>query len=264
MKTHTLLLLTSIYLLFAGCASELPATDPIFDNDTPLTKRIKLALDKSYLSQLGINDENAELITAFYKSRSYKPVWANDSTLTDLGQKMDTILSKPNCIGIPNNRWKLSTKKQQEIIAKELILTAQLGFAANDLHNGLLDTAKQAVKPLVWSHLNNWDKKIDTVTNWGNWFAQMGAFHYDYKQLAVGLFNLAYNRSFSNQNFDLPTMKEDSARCYNLARESLIDKGYLEKDAHDTVFLNALEAFQVDNGLKPDAVIVNYTLKALE
>ena len=59
-------------------------------------------------------------------------------------------------------------------------------------------------------------------------------------------------------------MKEDSARCYNLAKESLIDKGYLEKNAADTVFLNALETFQVDNGLKPDAVIGNYTRKALE
>ncbi|ASS48765.1 MAG: hypothetical protein A3D31_06520 [Candidatus Fluviicola riflensis] len=264
MKTHTLLLLTCIYLLFAGCASEIPATDPIFDNDTPLKKRIQLALDKSYLNELGIDDENAELITEFYKSRGYKPLWANDSTLTGLGQKMDTILSKPNCIGIPNNRWKKSDKKQKEIIAKELLLTAKLGFAANDLHNGLLDTAKQAMKPLVWSRLNNWDKQLDTVSNWGYWFAQMGDFRNDYKQLAIGLFDFAYNRSFSDQNFDLPTMKEDSTRCYSLAKESLIDKGYLEKDAVDTVFLNALETFQVDNGLKPDAVIGNYTRKALE
>lgn len=264
MKTHTILLLTSFYLLFAGCGSEIPATDPIFDNDTPLTKRIKLALDKSYLNTLGINDENAELITAFYKSRNYKPLWSNDSTLTGLGQKMDIILSRPNCIGIPNNRWEISTKKQKHIISKELLLTAQLGFAANDLHNGFLDTAKQAMKPLVWSHINNWDKKMDTVTDWGKWFAKMGDFRSDYKQLAVGLFNLAYNRSFSNQVFDLPTMKEDSTRCYNLAKESLVDKGYLEKDAADSVFLNALETFQVDNGLKPDAVIGNYTRKALE
>lgn len=264
MKTHTLLLLGCIYLLFAGCASEIPETDPIFDNKTPLKTRIQLALDKSYLNELGIDDENAALITDFYKSRGYKPVWANDSTLTKLGQKMDTILRKPNCIGIPNNRWKLNAKKQKEIIAQELLLTAKLGFAANDLQNGLLDTAKQAMKPLLWSGLNHWDKQLDTVSNWGYWFAQMGNFRSDYKQLAVGLYAMAYNRSFSDRKFDLPTMKEDSARCYNLAKESLIDKGYLEKDAVDTVFLNALEAFQVDNGLKPDAVIGNYTRKALE
>ncbi len=264
MKTHTLLLLTSIYLLLTACGSEIPATDPIFDDNTPLGKRIQLALDKSYLNELGIDNENAELITAFYKARSYKPLWANDSTLTDLGEKMDTILSKPNCIGIPNNRWKLTTKNQKELISKELILTAQLGFAANDLHNGLLDTAKHAMKPLAWSHQTKWDKQVDTVSNWGAWFAQMGDFRTDYKQLAVGLFDLAYNKSFSAQKFELPIMKEDSARCYELAKESLIDKGYLEKDAVDSVFLNALEAFQVDNGLKPDAVIGNYTRKALE
>ena len=194
MKAQTLLLLTCIYLLFAGCASEIPATDPIFDNKTPLKTRIQLALDKSYLNELGIDDENAALITDFYKSRGYKPVWANDSTLTRLGQKMDTILRKPNCIGIPNNRWKLNAKKQKEIIAQELLLTAKLGFAANDLHNGLLDTAKHAMKPLVWSRLNKWDKQLDTVSNWGYWFAQMGDFRNDYKQLAIGLYALAYNR----------------------------------------------------------------------
>jgi L,D-transpeptidase YcbB len=264
MRLHRLLLPALILILFGQCTSDLPPTDPIFDNKVALSKRIKLSFKKSYLVELGFDETNARLVERFYRSRNYKPLWANDSMLTGKGATMEKILSRPECIGIPRNRWKTKAWKQRHLIAKELLLTAQFGIATNDLKTGILDTAAKSMRPMVWNAPAGWEKQLDTVTNWGSWFAGFGVSHPDYQRIAKGLFTYAFDRKFSSKTFSIPEIKKDSAACYNAAKGSLIDKGYMEKDVADSVFLDALEVFQVDNGLKPDAVIGNYTRKALE
>jgi len=264
MKTQTFLLLTVISLLFIRCSNELPDTDAIFDDEIALSKRIELALDKNYLADLGVDEENAALIRSFYVARKFKPLWANDSVLLETGIKLEGIVSHPNCIGIPTSRWKSTVASQKELIAKELLLTAQLGYTYNDLHNGILDTATSAMKPLKWVNTTNWERHLDTVTNWGVCFAKWGPAHPDYQRLAIGLFDYTYNRSFSATTFEIVNIKDDSAKCYEQARLALIDKGYLEKNQPDSIFIHALETFQEENGLKPDAVIGTYTRKSLE
>lgn len=266
MKTYKLLLPALISILFVQCTSKLPTTDPIFDHKVKLSKRIKLAFDKAYLSELGIDETSAYQLHRFYQSRNYKPLWTKDkdSVLSYQGTVMEKILSRPNCIGIPNQRWKRKAEKEKELIAKELLMTAQLGFALNDLQKGILDTAAKTMNPLQWSDAYHWDKQVDTVKHWGSWFARFGSFHPDYQRIARGLFDYAYDKSFSATTFEIPNIKDDSTACYEKARVSLADKGYLDPKAPDSVFLAALEMFQQDNGLKPDAVIGNYTRKALE
>jgi L,D-transpeptidase YcbB len=264
MKTYRLLLPALILVLFVRCSAELPATDPIFDNKVALAKRIRLSFEKSYLKKLGIGEENAGRIESFYHSRNYKPLWANDSVLNEKGATMEKITRNPCCIGIPENRWETTSAKHREIIAKELLLTAQFGLAFNDLHNGLLDTATNALKPLDWQVPSGWEKQLDTVKNWGHWFAGFGSPHREYQRIARGLFAYGFDRTFSSKTFKLPDIVKDSANCYRVAKLSLIDKGYVTEDAPDSLFLGALETFQVENGLKPDAVIGKYTRRALE
>lgn len=264
MKTQIFLLATVFFFLLTGCGSEVASGDPIFDKNLKLSERIRLALEKSYLEELGVDEENAGAIAQFYEARGYRPVWANDSMLTATGQTMEQILSKPNCIGIPDNRWEKKADQQKELISKELLMTAQLGFAFGDLKNGMLDTARHTFKPLLWTGEKHWDRQVDTVTNWGSWFAGFGTFHTDYQRIAKGLFNYAFNHGFSKNTFDIPKLKQDSAGCYRETRLSLIDKGYLDKNAPDSAFAYALDSFQIDNGLKPDGVIGNYTRLALE
>lgn len=263
MRTHKLLLPSLLLLLFTSCSDNTPKTDPIFDDSRPLKERIRLAFEKSYLEELGIEGENAALIAQFYKKRKYKPLWANDSLLTTTGSTMEKILSKPNCIGIPNVRWEHKADKRKELIDKELLMTAQLGFAISDLKTGILDTAAKSMKPLVWTEPEG-SKKFDTITQWGSWFAAHGSQHYDYQRIARGLYAYAFDRSFSQNTFTIPDIRKDSAGCYDKARVSLVDKGYLEKEAVDTVFIAALKTFQVDNGLKPDGVIGTHTRHSLE
>lgn len=106
---------------------------------------------------------------------------------------------------------------------------------------------------------------MDTVTNWGHWFAQMGSSRPEYRALAAALFDYASKKKFSTIHFEVPALVEDSLRSLELAEESLIDKGYLDAKKTDSEsFWEAMGRFQADNGLKADGVIGIYTRKALD
>lgn len=268
MKPFCCYLILFIALAATSCAEKIPDTDPIFDDKQPLHTRIRLALEKGYIKELGVDATTAESIKTFYRERGYRPLWANDSLLTETGKTMQQIVTQPSCIGVPTSRWKQKVNNQKELIAKELLMTTQFGYAVKDLKTGFLDTAAKSLKPCSWPDVlvvQTLSKQVDTVKNWGKWFADMGSPHDDYKRIAQGLFSYSFGKSFSEKTFKLPNIKEDSAGCYEQGRLSLIDKGYLPKDAvPDSIFLQALSNFQLDNGLKTDGVIGTYTRKALE
>jgi len=269
MKARFLLLTPFIALLFACCAEEIPSTDAIFDDKIALNERIKLALTKDYLADLGVDKKSAHAIFQFYKARQFKPIWANDSTLTAVGETMQKILAHPYCIGIPESRWKKKAATQKELIAKELLMTAQFGFVVTDLRAGFMDTAVSKMKPVQWPEVVLVDeniRKLDTVSDWGLFFTSVAANrHPDYNRLSRGLFAYSFDKTFSPKEFKLPSIKEDSTQCYELAKQSLSDKGYLDPaNKDDSVFMHALSVFQEDNGLKADGVIGTYTEKALE
>lgn len=264
MKLTRLLLLSGFAALLTACSESTPPTDPLYDDHLAMQQRIRIAIEKSYLEKLGVDEENARKIETFYKQRNYKPLWSNDSTLNEKGRHMSMVLEYPGCIGIPQNRWNTSVKKQPELISRELLITAQLGCALTDLSQGFIDTAHHTLKPLQWYGSTNWAQQTDTVTDWASWFAGFGPKQRAYRDLAKGLYHHAFGKQLSGQTFRIPSIKKDSATCYNEGRKSLIDKGYLAENAPDSVFLAALEQFQTDNGLKPDHVIGNYTRQALE
>jgi L,D-transpeptidase YcbB len=266
--THRISVLLPVLLaLLAACGGKTKETSPLFDPNVPMSRRIEAALKEGYLQEIGCDKKAFAEVKAFYAGRGYKPLWTNDSLLNEKGGFFAGVLDNPGCIGIPENRWEKHIAKQKHLIAKELLITARLGSAIHDLKTGLLDTATKAMRPVAWTTPENFGslvKQTDTVSDWGSWFASLGAPHRDYRRLAKKLYDYAYGRSFSKKTFALPSIKEDSAKCYALARASLTDKGFLAANAGDSVFIAALETFQGENGLKPDGVIGTYTKKALE
>jgi len=267
--------LFALFLVFATtfslirCSSDIDQTDPIFDQKVSLNKRISLAVESDLLTKLKFPEGIKDSVYAFYKARDFRPVWANDSMLTEKGSKWKALLDFPCALGLPDNRlfkFKEDSLTNTSII-QEFVLTARLAQLKQDLKVGFLDTAISAYRPVVSIDVKSLGRsvaQIDTVKNWGIWFAKMGPSRPEYQALARGLFRYASKKKLSTIHFEVPALVEDSLRCLELAEESLIDKGYLDaKKSDDEAFWDAMSRFQADNGLKADGVIGIYTRKAL-
>ncbi len=272
MKISRLLLLflaLTTTLTLIRCSSEIDKTDPIFDQKVSLKKRISLAIESDLLTKLNFPEGIKDSVYAFYKSRDFRPVWANDSMLVPKGTKWKELLDFPCALGLPDNRpfkFKQDSLTNTSIV-QEFVLTARLAQLQQDLKVGFLDTAISAYRSIVSIDLKSLNRSVvqmDTVKNWGMWFAKMGSARPEYQALARGLFRYASKKELSTIHFEVPALVEDSLRCLELAEESLIDKGYLDpKKTDDESFWDAMGRFQADNGLKPDGVIGIYTRKAL-
>lgn len=269
MKMSRLLLVFLAFTLIR-CTSSIDKTNPVFDKKVALQKRIGMAVESDLLTTLNFPSGLKDSVYAFYKARDFRPVWANDSVLTPKGLTWKKLLEYPCALGLPDNRpftYKEDSLSQNSII-QEFVLTARLAQLQQDLKVGFLDTATSQYRPIVSIDLKTLDKSIrqmDTVKNWGHWFAQMGPARPEYRTLAAALFNYASNRQLSDIHFEVPALVEDSLRSLELAEESLIDKGYLDAKKSDSAsFWEAMGRFQADNGLKADGVIGIYTRKALD
>lgn len=269
MKISSVLLLFLAFTLLR-CSSSIDKTDPVFDQKVSLEKRISLAVKSDLLTKLDFPEGIKDSVYAFYKARDFKPVWANDSMLLEKGTKWKALLDYPCALGLPDNRpfrFKEDSLSNASII-QEFVLTARLAQLQQDLKIGFLDTSVNAYRPVTSIDVNTLKKSVsqmDTVRDWGSWFAKMGPSRPEYRALAKGLFEYARGKKLSTIHFEVPALVEDSLRSLELAEESLIDKGYLDaKKTDDTSFWDAMGRFQADNGLKADGVIGLYTRKALD
>jgi L,D-transpeptidase YcbB len=256
-------------LTLIGCSAEIDKTDPVFDQKISLKKRLSLAIESDLLTKLNFPEGIKDSVYAFYKSRDFRPVWANDSMLVSKGQKWKELLNFPCALGLPDNRpfkFKEDSLSHSSII-QEFLLTARLAQLQQDLKVGFMDTSTNSYRPIVSIDVKSLSKSVkqmDTVKKWGTWLAKMGPNRPEYKYLAIGLFQYAGKKTLSDIHFEIPALVEDSLRCLELSSESLIDKGYLDpKKTDDDSFWDAMGRFQADNGLKPDGVIGIYTRKAL-
>jgi len=268
MNKPTWLLLFIIPLLFTNCGSETPETDPIFDRKIPIKKRIQLALEKELTTEIGFDQSFATQLTEFYKARDYRPLWTNDSMVSEKGELLQSLLKNQNAVGLPSTRLQTNerNKIEQHIVVKELEMTAQFSQLLNDLKVGIMDTSKNHMRPKLpcaTPDLTLRLRQFDTVQQWGSWFASMGPELPDYRNLAKALFDRVYNKTVSNKSFKIPTFKEDSLKAHDQSKLALIEKGYLASSGSEEDYKTSLEKFQEDHALKPDALLGKYTCELL-
>ncbi len=258
-----------LILVLLSCSTEEKAYNPILDDDLPMKKRIRAFFEQDFGSGLGIKETELNLLKTYYENRDYLPFWTNDSLLTSKGEAWSKLEKQPLVLGLPKNRFILNQidSLNKELVVKELFLSLHFSQLSADLNRGFYDKELNKVKPL--NLLENKDfiakiKQIDTVINFGYWLAAQGPLHLDYRNLALYVFNAYQNKPLSTKSYEIPAKAEDSAKCFALCTESLIEKGYmLSSDRSEEAFWNSMANFQADNGLKNDGVIGKYTLVAL-
>lgn len=256
----------TFFVLLLSCETkEIPVTDPVFDDKRPIAERIELAVNEELLLEMGYSKEFAEVIHDFYKERKFKPVWSNDSTPLASYVRFKHYFSQPQTIGLPRTRIVDKTPKNvvNELVVKEIGMTAKLAQVYHDLHVGFMDTSENKMRPVLPASMETLTTLIaqkDTVKRWDLWFAGMGPDVGDYRLLAKVLFNKLYNKTLSAKKIDIPELKKDTIGCWKKTEEALIEKKYLDKDsANEGTREAALKAFQTAHELKPDGVPGAYT-----
>lgn len=270
MKYFSGFLLLIFFILFSCSEKKIDRKNPIFDSKISIQKRISLVVEQDFLQELDFPDQIKDSIYAFYMQNHFKPVWVNDSMVTEKGAKWKNFLRFPTALGLPDNRlFQLQVDSLKHLpLIQEFYLTGLLFQVNHDLQVGFLDSAQMKYRPILPTTIQNLSASIDemdTVTKWGSWFANKGFNRPEYRSLAKALFYFAYGKNLSTIHFEIPTIEEDSLGCINLIRESLVAKFYLNKDSveNESYFKTALIAFQKDNGINPNGKINEHTIKAL-
>ncbi len=251
-------------LLLACSESDEPTIKLSFENqDIPVSEKIKKALSLEYISQVGMNQEALKYLQDFYKERNYAPVWINDSCLTKIGQNLKEIMQQPEQLGVPQGRH--SNNLGKNYVQDELINTYLIARVANDLENGLIDYERKEKKPVGYIGIDRLKEysSINEDSDIRLQFLALGPKDSSYVVLSKGLMHLMDNYPMDTMTFKVHTIKKDTVEAHRRATGALISKGYLKVDNDTSKLFIALREFQIQNGLKPDAVIGKYTSKAL-
>ena len=113
------LLFIIIILVLVACSAKPKKIDD-FLNNKKLSNQKKLALifKNNYLDQIGFNKYEVDLLKEIYKRNNNKPLFCNDSSLTELGLVSIESLKEPLSFGIPDNRLKAYSSKSLHPIIK--------------------------------------------------------------------------------------------------------------------------------------------------
>ncbi|MCE3294779.1 MAG: hypothetical protein K0R65_493 [Crocinitomicaceae bacterium] len=262
------LLYLSVLFTFLSC-SEKKVETAFLDRKVPVSKKIAWALKDENNAILELPEESIAFLKEFYGKRKHKSLWTDKKNFTKTGANLYKILQEPLALGIPDQRVKLSKKKSTHLVIKEIQITHSLATLSQDLKYGILDSTRQKLKPFSYPKSSNFKEKASFKSNTQEGLAKeiigWGPRDTVYQKLAVALFDYAWKKDLGrDKNLKVPLFKKDSVQSLNLAKKSLQLKGYLtEKQTDSTSFDNSLRQFQLDNGLKDDAVIGQTTVDAL-
>ena len=167
-------------------------------------------------------------------------------------------------MGIPDGR--ALKAKADNFIKNELIVSARLSRAVQDLKNGLINFELKKSKAKTFFPIDSLDylTQFNDSTDLRLQFIKFGPNDSTYIALARGLIKMSDSMVIDRTTFSVPSTKEDTLQAMEQTRLSLVSKGYLSKEASDsTSIAESLKGFQSDNSLKPDGVIGKNTCKAL-
>lgn len=265
-----LFILLSLTTIFISCESETPDTDVIYDRKTPIEERLKIALERGFLNEMGFDEKFNEVVLDFYSKRNFKPLWCNDTLMTSKGKFMKSTLKKPFAVGIPPTRLQRNklTKHQWTMVVQELELTAQMAQLGQDLKIGIMDTSVNKMRPYTPCSVEVLEKQlsnIESVTDYATFFANMGPENRYYNRMAkVIYYTCTGPKKLSAKSFTIPTFKDDSVQSIVLAKEALVEKGFLSStSAAQSDYEEALKEFQLEHALKDDAKLGKYTCELL-
>jgi hypothetical protein len=221
-------------------------------------------LQDEHLDTFGFSEDEKQWLRDFYAERKYSPLWVNDTAIAIKGLELQTSIKHSLWFGIPENRLRQPAFKENIFVRDEILLTATAAFMVRDLDSGFMNLEEKKYEKRSFASkekMNVLFKKrlpIDSI------FLQCGPLDSNYRFFATHLYAYCKSTTLDQTSFKIKPIKEDSVHCFSNTRDALVSKGYLSKKDNDSLkTVEALKAFQADNGLKTDGKIGKYTAFAL-
>ena len=271
MKYRLIILVNVVLVTFSACNSS---------GDLDAETKIKLSgLIKSKIDQnVWYKGEGALLFSEkftkkYYESVSYEPVWINDSSLNKQGEALLELIGDARQYGLLPEFYsysEINTSLPDSLIHAELLLTNAFYLLSTHINSGFIDSNPDTAV-FVWVKDSlNFDhmvvlESVKTGEPVKEKILELQPKFWEYKQLQKGLADYLLTYELHSKNYEIPSIKEDSAKCYDAAKEALLGHFFINKEEaeSDSLFIEKLKAFQEKNGLKPDAVVGKWTSRVL-
>ncbi len=260
-KQYTLLFI----LLFLGCKTEELSLEEM---DLTLSEKIEKSINPAYLSPLRASKEDVEWLKETYANYSNQPLWINDTLFTLDGKEMNLITTQTQRLALPLNRYNFLVYNDTfSLFQKEQYTTLLLSYLLNDLKQGVLDTLSKQLRPptrTASNELLTFIKNKKPQSTWEDYFFQSINLHPKFNATWKGINHFVKRYPLDTTSFNIESMKEDSVLTYETAKIALLSKGYIDStNLSNSLIIDAIKQFQLENGLKNDGIIGTYTAKAL-
>lgn len=268
MKLIFNILLSAIFVTMVSCDS-----DSSFFSDDPisLSEQMETHIDNN--TDMIVNSDSLltkNEILNYYEQADYEPIWINDSSLNKNGEDMVFLVENAYNYGLlPEFFHHSSIQKSLDssLLDTELLLTNSFFLYTSHLSVGFLDTSnmqytwkKDSIDFDLIEELN----KVRETDNLTELVVSHQPKHWEYVQLQKGLEKFMGEFELDTAHFKIPKFKDDSVKCYAVAKEALIAHHFLDSSiTDDSVFIQKIKDFQLINGLLDDAIVGKWTGRVL-
>lgn len=236
----------------------------------PLNERLERIFSENKEEKFNFTINYPKELKLLYKSNNFSSYWVKDDSLTQTAQDLLSFFDSTMIYGLPGHFYPINhLKNSKDPLEIEIALSESLFRVIKHLGYGILDSASTNINWDLQNHGRDLTEFIQKNHNDSLFIDHILAFQPNDFQY-IWLINawrkyLAYT-NLDNTKFDVPTIKEDSAKAYQTARKVLIYKNYIDSlnNSKDSALMAALESYQKDHMLKPDHIIGSNTASALE
>ena len=248
------ILLLTILVTSVKCGSDTPFLE---DPSVPLNEKFKVALDNYSDMEFYNQDEllTHDDILTFYENNDFNPLWINDTSITEKGEDMIDLVDNAYAYGLlPEffNQNSIHKAIDSSRYQTEILLTNSYILYMSHLSVGFLDTTsmtyawKKDSLPFDIQEELHKAKESENITET---LTAHQPKHWEYVQLQKGLADFVANYGLDTAHFEIPKFKEDSTKCYEVAKQALIAHHFIDSTANDTVFIDRLKDYQIIHGL---------------
>jgi len=266
MKHIYTILFLFVFVTFSSCDDN----DSFFSNEPTLTELFKSKIDSVDLFVINTDTLlTSKLIADFYSNTDFEPIWVNDSALTQKGEDMYHLVENANQYGLLSDFFhysSLKSLKDTALFETELLLSNSFLLYITHLNVGFIDSMTM---DYTWKKDSlNFDlveqlKEVEDTDNLTEFIESFQPKNWEYLQLQKGLQSFVMNYELDTNHFKIPKFKDDSVKCYAVAKEALIAHRFIDSTTSDSIFINQLKDFQILYGMKDDAIVGRWTARVL-